>query len=65
MSKLSPKEIDEILGVQNEEQKGFYYCNVCKTDKYTSYVMKQKRSGDEGMSAEITCDKCKKKWNKN
>jgi DNA-directed RNA polymerase subunit M/transcription elongation factor TFIIS len=62
---LTPDEIDRILGVENEEQKGLYYCSTCKTDKHTTFTLKQTRSADEGMTAFVFCSKCQRTWKKN
>lgn len=61
---LTTNEIDDILGVISESQRGLYFCSTCKTDEFTTFQMRQTRSGDEGMSAFVYCSKCKKTWKK-
>lgn len=61
--RLSVTEIDELLEVQDQKGKGgMFYCGFCKTKEHTEFVTKQDRSGDEGMSAYVTCRKCKRQW---
>ena len=61
---LSADDVDRILGVDTEEQKGLYYCSECRTDKYTTFQLRQTRSADEGMTAFVFCSNCKKTWKK-
>jgi DNA-directed RNA polymerase subunit M/transcription elongation factor TFIIS len=59
---LTNEDVDDILGIRNEDVKGMFYCGVCKTKDHTRFDMKQTRSGDEGMTAFIECRKCGNHW---
>lgn len=54
---LSNNDIDEILGISEENLSGLFRCPVCKS-KDTTYEKKQTRSADEGMTTVIICNKC-------
>lgn len=38
------------------------YCKQCKSNERVTFKFDQRRSGDEGMTAVYTCDKCKIFW---
>jgi DNA-directed RNA polymerase subunit M/transcription elongation factor TFIIS len=59
---LTAEEIDEVLGVQDEEKGGIYTCSRCNSNTHTSYDTKQDRGGDEGMSTYVRCNKCNQQW---
>ena len=42
--------------------KSLPYCKQCKSNEKVTFKFDQRRSGDEGMTAVYTCDKCKIFW---
>lgn len=56
-------DIYKLLSVDPESIKGkpFYSCKKCKSTNIT-YVLKQLRAADEGMTPIFTCNDCQSFW---
>jgi DNA-directed RNA polymerase subunit M/transcription elongation factor TFIIS len=58
---LTTSEIYKLLGVDTEESVANYQCKKCKSTNVT-YVLKQLRAADEGMTPIFTCLDCQAYW---
>ena len=57
--KIDVIDANETLGIRDAV--GFR-CKQCKQKDKTSWVMRQTRSADEGMTAYVTCGRCNITW---
>ncbi len=49
-------------GTKTKRSKNLPKCKSCRTNEHVTFKFDQRRSGDEGMTAVYTCEKCNVFW---